>query len=309
MQELFDVGLWMRQHYSNFLPLKYDGKDIYVQSIDFDRCLMSAAALLAALYWPVGADRCLDTPWQPVPIHTTPNRLDILLQWTACPYYNVHSHKAAEFQKELSKNNADLFNFIKKATGSPFNLTSTLLLYNVLKGEKMINLTLPLWAHGIIRDIKPLLELSFVIDSMSTKIKKVRSGPLIKRILTQFERAISGDKFGTTDDIYRKMMLYSTADMSAYYLADSLNVENIGIVNYGFSMYFELKEANNGSYFVDIFYRNSTDVNAPTHYTNIKGYQKSLDFDTFKKIAGQIAVNSTEWANVCKKLSSDSSNN
>ncbi|XP_044761304.1 testicular acid phosphatase homolog [Coccinella septempunctata] len=303
VEELYNVGLWLRHHYSDFLRLKYDPKEIYVQSIDFDRCLMSAGALLAGLYPPVGDEVWnRNIPWQPVPIHTTPNKVDILLQWSACPYYTIQSRKALELQKKISEENAELFKFLTEKTGSPMNLSSTLLLYNVLEGEKLINLTLPLWTHGVIRDIKPLVEVSFVVDTIDKRLKILRAGPLVHRLLEQFDRAISGKKFGTTDDIYRKMMLYSTADMTVYYLADSLNVDNFGIVNYGFSIYFELWEADNGTHYVDVFFRNSTDVYAPSHPGRVRGYGSTLSFSAFKEMAGRVSINITDWFSFCKNL-------
>ena len=53
---------------------------ILVQSIDDDRCLMSAEAVLAGLYPP--SDKQVwsnDIYWQPIPVHNMPQQLEKVL--------------------------------------------------------------------------------------------------------------------------------------------------------------------------------------------------------------------------------------
>lgn len=67
----------MRNRYGQFLPLKYYKEDIHVQSTDVDRTLMSAYSVLAGLYEPDLKDNWNpDIKWQPIPVHTTPEKLD-----------------------------------------------------------------------------------------------------------------------------------------------------------------------------------------------------------------------------------------
>jgi lysosomal acid phosphatase len=55
----------------------YSREDIYVQSTDVDRTLMSAGSNLAGLYPPEGAQIWNENiNWQPIPIHTVPEIKD-----------------------------------------------------------------------------------------------------------------------------------------------------------------------------------------------------------------------------------------
>lgn len=87
----YDLGLWLRQRYKDFLPEEYSENDIYVRSTDVDRTLMSGEAVLAGLYPPV-ADQLWDQDlkWQPIPIHTVPEFEDpVLAMKKRCPKYDL----------------------------------------------------------------------------------------------------------------------------------------------------------------------------------------------------------------------------
>lgn len=71
----------MRNRYSDFLPIEYSNKDVYVRSTSIDRALMSAAANLAGLYAPDQVQQWNDNVgklWQPIPIHSTPREIDMV---------------------------------------------------------------------------------------------------------------------------------------------------------------------------------------------------------------------------------------
>ncbi|KAJ8982556.1 hypothetical protein NQ317_005027 [Molorchus minor] len=86
----YALGRWLRARYDGFLPQRYNAKDIKVYSSNVDRCLMSASANLAALYAPVDDQIWNEAlPWQPIPIHTKPEKEDALLaQQKPCVKYN-----------------------------------------------------------------------------------------------------------------------------------------------------------------------------------------------------------------------------
>jgi lysosomal acid phosphatase len=76
------LGQWLRQRYSEFLPEVYSRENIYVRSTDVDRTLMSAASNLAGLYLPEGDQKWNGKiDWQPIPIHTVPERMDEVLMF------------------------------------------------------------------------------------------------------------------------------------------------------------------------------------------------------------------------------------
>ncbi len=89
MQQEFKLGMAMRKRYiedTQLLPSQYSAKTLYVRSSDYDRTLMSAESLLFGLY-PLGTGpllpetdtAALPSAYQPIPIHTVPQKDDTLL--------------------------------------------------------------------------------------------------------------------------------------------------------------------------------------------------------------------------------------
>lgn len=78
MQRHFELGKYLRKRYFNLLgDGKYSADKVYIQSSDYDRTIMSAAANLAGLFPFEDNETILDTlRWKPIPIHTIPLKLD-----------------------------------------------------------------------------------------------------------------------------------------------------------------------------------------------------------------------------------------
>uniref|UniRef100_A0A674JGS7 acid phosphatase n=1 Tax=Terrapene triunguis TaxID=2587831 RepID=A0A674JGS7_9SAUR len=73
MQQQYELGQYMRKRYSNFLNATYNRHEIFIQSTDYDRTIMSAQVYLAGLFPPVGNQ--IWNPqirWQPIPFRTVP---------------------------------------------------------------------------------------------------------------------------------------------------------------------------------------------------------------------------------------------
>lgn len=126
MQQEFKLGKAMRKRYvedAQLLPPQYNAETLYVRSSDFDRTLMSAESLLLGLY-PLGTGPLLpaaDAPalpsaYQPIPIHTIPQKDDTLLvadsknhqQYEALLQKHVYSRpdwkkKTAELQPQFAR--------------------------------------------------------------------------------------------------------------------------------------------------------------------------------------------------------------
>ena len=76
-EQHYELGQWLRDRYKGFLPEEYSRNYIHVQSTDVDRTLMSASCNLAGLYPPQSKQIWNKyMPWQPIPIHTTPESED-----------------------------------------------------------------------------------------------------------------------------------------------------------------------------------------------------------------------------------------
>ncbi len=78
-QQHYELGKWLRCRYDDFLRQSYNSNDIYIQSSDVDRTLMSAESNLAGLYEPEGEQIWTsELRWQPIPVHTRPVDTDYL---------------------------------------------------------------------------------------------------------------------------------------------------------------------------------------------------------------------------------------
>lgn len=106
---------------------KYSSKEIYVQSTDYDRTIMSAQANLAGLYPPVKDDIWLESiNWQPIPVHTIPPKDDYALYGPDdCPEffneYEKYENESPEV-KLIYHDYKDLFTFWSEMIGK--NLTT-----------------------------------------------------------------------------------------------------------------------------------------------------------------------------------------
>jgi hypothetical protein len=76
----YEFGKYLRQRYDGFLSEVYSPKEIFVQSSDADRAIMSALSNMAGLWPPTTSDPKSewnsDIAWQPIPVHTIPKSLD-----------------------------------------------------------------------------------------------------------------------------------------------------------------------------------------------------------------------------------------
>uniref|UniRef100_U3IDR4 acid phosphatase n=1 Tax=Anas platyrhynchos platyrhynchos TaxID=8840 RepID=U3IDR4_ANAPP len=77
MQQLYELGQYVRKRYSNFLNSTYNRKEFYIQSTDYDRTIMSAQSYLSGLFPPTSSQ--IWNPellWQPIPVHIVPKATD-----------------------------------------------------------------------------------------------------------------------------------------------------------------------------------------------------------------------------------------
>lgn len=135
----------MRRRYDPLISVKYSPKDIYIQSTDFDRTIMSAQACLAGLYPPTDEEKWNDDlMWHPIPVHSIPRQMDYVLR-SGNHYrgYEAASEKyfknSSEIQRVYSEH-ANLIDHWSQKTGSSIaTLEDVFLLYNTLITEKEHN--------------------------------------------------------------------------------------------------------------------------------------------------------------------------
>lgn len=147
-QQHYALGKWLRKRYNGTLiSEEYLDSEIYVQSSDVERTLMSATVNMAGLYPPrKGQIWNADLDWQPVPVHTIPVELDtLILASKPCPLYDQYYAqllKSAHFQL-IEKKFGTLFEYLSKHSGNTINFEqwSVLNLYDTLFIQQSYNKT------------------------------------------------------------------------------------------------------------------------------------------------------------------------
>lgn len=146
-QQLFELGLYMRERYSAFLNDTYSENDIYVLSSDIDRAIMSAEAFLAGIYTPKTQTDIWNThlPWQPIPVHTMPIVYDhLVINEGKC---DAFSESFAEFMKtdeikEFNEKHRNLYDYLSEHSGeSVQTMRDAVLIRDTLKIEDGRNKT------------------------------------------------------------------------------------------------------------------------------------------------------------------------
>ncbi|XP_043508620.1 lysosomal acid phosphatase-like isoform X3 [Frieseomelitta varia] len=187
------LGRWIRKRYSHLLNDLYSPYDIYIQSTDVDRTLMSAESQLAGLYPPVSKQIWSNIKWMPIPVHTIPEDKDnILAAKKYCPRYDYELEKvlnSPEIQK-INKENEKLYAYLTEKTGNKISsLRSVEQLYDILFIEDLYNKTLPEWTKSIYPDKLKLIAIkSFTTSAYNKILQRLKSGSLLGEMIDHMEK-------------------------------------------------------------------------------------------------------------------------
>ncbi|KAB7507767.1 hypothetical protein Anas_01621 [Armadillidium nasatum] len=257
---VISLGLWLRQRYDGFIKNKFDPKEFYIRSSDFDVNLMTALLVTDAFYYPDNETRFRDFPRLPTPVHAAPMDVDKLLYVDiACPRIAIETsklHNIPEVQNFFRKNE-NLFHFVSEKSGA--NITSLedfLDVYRTLAAERSYNLTIPSWAVQNYDEISTAAHFWFQYFSYSNELKRLRVGPVFE-LLTENMRKKS---IGELSE--QKMFMYS---YQGFYTSAMLNT--MGVFNgieppHSSSLIFELHQTGQ-NYFVKVLYQNDTTFQNP----------------------------------------------
>ena len=88
------MGQFLKNNYASFLKSVYDPNRVFVESINLDRSIMSANALMSGMYPPATIDQIWSqsVSWFPIPVHSS-DRHQIYAQ--ACP--KLEQLKASQY--------------------------------------------------------------------------------------------------------------------------------------------------------------------------------------------------------------------
>lgn len=289
------MGKWLRQRYNSLVSEKYSNTEMYVRSTDVDRTLMSAESNLAGFYPPHGQDIWNENiPWQAIPVHTMPEKQDVVLAAKkSCPVYDYELkklYKSQEF-KAFDKTYMPIYKYLTMYSGKTVNsLQSVQNIYSCLHIEELYNYTLPEWTMEVYPDkLFPISGLSFAVKTYTPLLARLKTGPLLKEILTHFKNK-------TLKKIDQSYWVYSAHDTTVANMLNTLGVfKTMGYHNppYRSAVMFELRQFKD-DYRVQVFYKNTTDEPEPIDLPGC-GTSCSLDkmFEIYKEV---LPVN---WEDEC----------
>ncbi|VVC34466.1 Histidine phosphatase superfamily,Histidine phosphatase superfamily, clade-2,Histidine acid [Cinara cedri] len=304
------LGKWLRDRYDRWLPKIYHVDDVFVQSSDFDRTIMSAQANLAGMYPStfLTNDDLNKVPmlsFQPIPIHTVPIFVDNKISsFATCPKYLKEYNKLFDDSKiqKFYDQYQSMFEYIKNNSQLEMGknaVTSTTLLFDVLFVETTFNYTLPKWTKSIYPE--PLLTVvkqNIELPTHTLALKRLRGGALLNDIVHRMV-----EKKNRTLNPNRMIWIYSAHDSTIINLLDSMELFNYAIVPYGAVLMFELRLNKTGSYVVTLSYRNST--KHEPHLLHLPGCDSvACELDQFIDIIRPVLV--TDWVAECNN---DNENN
>ncbi|XP_064396543.1 lysosomal acid phosphatase-like isoform X3 [Halichondria panicea] len=211
--------------YPNFLHPNYTRVQVNVRSTDMDRTLMSASAMLSALYPPDNSQRFNDSiAWQPIPIHTMAKENDHMLRGHRnCPAYSKlkdADKTTVEYQRIVAENEG-FFVTLQGHTGleavNMSNIRSikdSVFAENVTEGKQS-----PSWATTEI--MTKLAELTDYIMGLffnSKEKNRLTAGVWLGKLLGDMQSV--ANKSDTTS----KLFLYSAHDTTVACMMSALGL-------------------------------------------------------------------------------------
>ena len=296
-QQHYQFGKWLRNRYDSLVGKKYSKDEIYIRSTDVDRTLMSALSNLAGFFPPQSTDVWSDElAWQPIPVHTEPEKKDgVLASKKTCPVYDHELkklYKSKEF-KDYDKQNKELYKYLTKHAGKKVDsLQSVQNIYSCLHIEQIYNKTLPEWTKSVYPDkLLPISGLSFATKTYTPLLARLKTGPLLKEILVRMH-----NKTSSVLEPNRSVWIYSAHDTTVSALLNTMGIfKTIGYHNppYASSVLIELRKYNDGPR-VQVFYRNTTGEPDPLE---IPGCGTSCPLENMFKIYNDVLP--VNWEEEC----------
>ncbi|XP_015510724.1 prostatic acid phosphatase isoform X1 [Neodiprion lecontei] len=297
------LGRWLRQNYFYLLPRHYSPHDIYVQSTDVDRTLMSAQATLAGLYPPGGDQVWGELEWMPIPVHTMPVCDDILLTCrNYCPKYEKELRNVMNSPevRKIDDDNKELYDYLRKNTGYLVqSVNDVATIYDTLHIQVLYNRTLPEWTKSVYPDkLKAVAEVSYTIPTRNKILQRLYSGRLLGEMVDHLVK-----KANNTLTPNRKLWIYSAHDTTVANFLTTLNVFEPHVPPYSATVLVELRIKAVDNFVVTVSYKNSS---AEPIQLKLPNCGVACPLDKFVKLTKDVIPKN--WAKECLLDSTDYKN-
>lgn len=217
----------------------------YAQSTGVTRTKMSLELVMAGLWRPKNTPNewNKNLNWQPIDINY--ENLDddtLLLVRTTCPRYHEELTRvfAESDYRQIIEDNQEMFHALEQITGlSITSLDDIQSLFSTLKAEKEYGINLPRWTKKYYPNpLQKLTELSYIYNVYNDELKKLKGGPFLKKLISDWSQYTTG----TIKPKNRKMYVYAGHDSTIVNILSAFNVWQRQLPNYGIMAIFEFYE-------------------------------------------------------------------
>jgi hypothetical protein len=218
---MFKLGKYIRKRYEDYLGTS--PREIHIRSSAADRCLESAALVLAAICPPEGRwqwNKELGRSWQPFPIQTEPRPLDGMLNsGSICP---AAAEELARIRnsppvQKYTNERKGILKYVSDNTG--LNITDIIAaeeVFDTLLIEKENNYPLPRWVDdSTYKSLKEISDMTFYFDYSTKLIQRLRTGLLLEDMSKHMREAIiprENISNSETNSTFHKLYIYSTVN-------------------------------------------------------------------------------------------------
>jgi hypothetical protein len=308
-QRMYKFGQQLRERYKEYLG--NTPKNIQIRSSSANRCIESAAAVVAGMYppenrWVWSKNDPIANYWQPVAIQTVLKSTDgMLVTNSDCPaadaaYEEVMKSKEVQ---NFMESNKEFIEKVGNQTGVKYTKLRELdFLYDTLHIETSFEepLAEPKWLRVIGNDtlerLKKFELKAFEFDWSSKKVQRLRGGLILQELLLNMRNASDLSKQNNMKKVYS----YSTHDTLLVTLLQALGLYNGIPPNYGSALLFELHTNSNSESFVKLFYANLVPNLRidPLKLTICGADQTTCELNKFADSIKQFIPN--DWEKECK---------
>ncbi|CAG7729086.1 unnamed protein product [Allacma fusca] len=273
-KEAFDLGLFLRDRYNDFLPLEYSPDDITLISSDSDRTIQSASLVAYGLYRNFNLAATWADPEQvqydPIPVRHIPKQEDKYLQYgKSCPRWDqLYQEAVGKFTYDFIVENPDVIEIYttRKDNVSLFDphrsITSRIDPLIAFQDEILYNMT-----HG-----SPVEDWALELINI----------PNFFALFNNFEEIHQ-----------KKMTLYCGHDKTLFTLMVTLGIEDKQVMLLPptasvlmIELHQNLTSVEGGEPYLEIWYRNSTssepyhltipECGKPCYFSKVKDMKKEV---------------------------------
>jgi hypothetical protein len=260
-ERMYDFGKQLRDRYKEYLGKT--PKNIQIKSSAANRCIESAAALVAALYPPEDrwkwSKESIAENWQPIAIQTD-GMLDTNSKCPAAEQALEEIMQSKEV-KQLMDSNKEFIEKVSNKTGVKYTKLKELdYLYDTLYTETNFDdpIKLPDWLKDVgdpnLEKLRLFQLNAFKYETSSKKIQRLRAGLILKELTQNMKNASDLTKQKTMKKVYS----YATHDTLIVSILQAFGIYSGIPPSYGSALLFELHQNSDNQSFVQLFYANVT---------------------------------------------------